>query len=83
MFNKKIDKERTLIFFDEIQRNTRALTALKYFYEDASYYYVISAGSLLGVHINKKDFSFPVMPEVVQEFIDSNSVIQAIDYQIL
>ena len=59
-FNKKIDKDNTLIFFDEIQRNTRALTSLKYFQEDAPEYFVIGAGSLLGVHINKKDFSFPV-----------------------
>ena len=140
IFNKKIDKDTTLIFFDEIQKNTRALTSLKYFCEEAPEYYVIGAGSLLGVHINKKDFSFPVgkvdfltiyplsfdeflinnkndlllekikecyetneqmpsllhkealdlyynylaiggMPEVVNEFINSNSLITAIDYQ--
>ena len=60
VFGKKIDKDNTLIFFDEIQRNTRALTSLKYFCENAPEYYVIGAGSLLGVHINKKEFSFPV-----------------------
>ena len=140
VFNKKIDKDNTLIFFDEIQKNTRALTSLKYFYEEAPEYYVIGAGSLLGVQINKKDFSFPVgkvefltiyplsfaeflfntenelllnkikecyktneqmpsllhnkaldlyydylaiggMPEVVQEYIVSNSIINAIDHQ--
>ncbi len=140
VFNKKIDKDNTLIFFDEIQKNTRALTSLKYFYEDAPAYHIIGAGSLLGVHINKKEFSFPVgkvefltiyplsfdeflinsqnelllekikecfnknesmpallhqqaldlysdylaiggMPEVVQEFINSKSLINAIDYQ--
>lgn len=140
IFNKKIDKEKTLIFFDEIGSNTRALTSLKYFYEDAKEYHIIGAGSLLGVHIKQKDFSFPVgkvdfltiypmsfdeflintnnellkdkilecyntnlplpntmhekakdlyydyltiggMPEVVQEFINSNSLISAIDYQ--
>ena len=59
-FGKKIDKDNTLIFFDEIQKNTRALTSLKYFCEDAREYFVIGAGSLLGVHINKKDFSFSV-----------------------
>lgn len=139
-FNKKINKETTLIFFDEIQKNTRALTSLKYFYEEAPEYYVIGAGSLLGIHINKKEFSFPVgkvdfltiyplsfdeflintkndllldsikecfktdkqlssllhtqaldlyydylaiggMPEAVKEFIESNSMITAIDYQ--
>ena len=140
IFGKKIDKNNTLIFFDEIQKNTRALTSLKYFCEDAGEYYVVAAGSLLGVHINKKDFSFPVgkvdfltiypmsfdefllnsgnellikeiqkcyntnspmtntlhnqamelyydyltiggMPEVVNEFIQSNSLVSAIDYQ--
>lgn len=139
-FNKVIDKDNTLIFFDEIQKNTRALTSLKYFCEEAKDYYVIGAGSLLGVHINKKEFSFPVgkvdfltiyplsfeeflintsndllieqikecyntnkampdlihkkalnlyydylsiggMPEVVKEFINTNSTINAIDYQ--
>ena len=58
-FNKKIT-ENTLIFFDEIQQNPRALTSLKYFCEDASNYYVIGAGSLLGVHINRENYSFPV-----------------------
>lgn len=140
IFNKKIDKDNTLIFFDEIQKNTRALTSLKYFYEEAPEYFVIGAGSLLGVQISRKDFSFPVgkvefltiyplsfdeflintqndlllnkikecyhsneqmpsqlhkqaldlyydylaiggMPEVVQEFINSNSMLNAIDYQ--
>jgi len=59
-FNQKIDKDNTLIIFDEIQKNTKALTSLKYFYEDAPEYHIIGAGSLLGVYINKKDFSFPV-----------------------
>ena len=59
-FGKKIIKEKTLIFFDEIQRNTRALSSLKYFCEDANDYFVVAAGSLLGVHINQKDYSFPV-----------------------
>ena len=59
-FNKKIDKNNTLIFFDEIQKNNRALTSLKCFCEEAPDYYIIGAGSLLGVQITKKDFSFPV-----------------------
>jgi len=139
-FNQRIEKEKTLIFFDEIQENTRALTSLKYFCEEANDYHIIGAGSLLGVHVKKKNFSFPVgkvdfltvyplsfdefllntnnemllqeikecyrdnkkiaeinhekamklyrdylvlggMPEVVQEYIDSNSLISAIDNQ--
>lgn len=60
IFQKKIDKTKTLIFFDEIQCNPRALTSLKYFCELASEFYVIGAGSLLGVHIHHQNYSFPV-----------------------
>ena len=55
-----IVKEKTLIVFDEIQLCERALTSLKYFYEDAPEYHVIVAGSLLGVAVNRAKFSFPV-----------------------
>lgn len=59
-FGEKIVPENTLIFFDEIQANERALTSLKYFCEDAPEYHVIAAGSLLGVAINREKYSFPV-----------------------
>ena len=59
-YGEKILPEKTLIFFDEIQANERALTSLKYFYEDAPGYHIIAAGSLLGIAINRKDYSFPV-----------------------
>ena len=55
-----IIKEKTLIVFDEIQVCERALTSLKYFYEEAPEYHIIVAGSLLGVAVNRKEFSFPV-----------------------
>lgn len=51
---------KTLIFFDEIQTCSRALTSMKYFYEDAPGYHVIAAGSLLGVSINRDNSSYPV-----------------------
>jgi|LGOV01.1.fsa_nt_gb predicted AAA+ superfamily ATPase len=59
-FGEKINKETTLIVFDEIQACERALTSLKYFCENAPEYYIIGAGSLLGVAIKRDDFSFPV-----------------------
>lgn len=59
-YGEKIIPERTLIFFDEIQANERALTSLKYFYEDAKEYHIIAAGSLLGIAINRENYSFPV-----------------------
>lgn len=59
-YGEKIIPEKTLIFFDEIQANERALTSLKYFCEDAPEYHVIAAGSLLGIAINRENYSFPV-----------------------
>lgn len=59
-YGEKIIQGKTLIFFDEIQANERALTSLKYFYEDAPEYHIIAAGSLLGIAINRKNYSFPV-----------------------
>jgi len=52
--------EKSLIFFDEIQACSRALTSLKYFAEEAPEYHIIAAGSLLGVTLNLNDSSFPV-----------------------
>ncbi len=49
----------TLILFDEIQECPEAITALKYFYEQKPEYYIIAAGSLLGVALHK-GLSFPV-----------------------
>ncbi|MGL5153212.1 MAG: ATP-binding protein [Clostridium sp.] len=57
---KTILKEKTLIFFDEIQACERALTSLKYFNEQSNDYHIISAGSLVGVAVNREDYSFPV-----------------------
>jgi predicted AAA+ superfamily ATPase len=55
-----IIKEKTLIVFDEVQLCERALTSLKYFCESAPDYHIIVAGSLLGVAVNRGEFSFPV-----------------------
>ncbi len=55
-----IIKEKTLIVFDEVQLCERALTSLKYFQENAPEYHIIVAGSLLGVAVNRTQFSFPV-----------------------
>ncbi len=55
----KINPEDTLIILDEIQECPRALTALKYFYENNPEYNIIAAGSLLGVALHE-NISFPV-----------------------
>lgn len=54
-----IDAANTLLIFDEIQEVPEALTALKYFHEDAPQFHIISAGSLLGVALHSHT-SFPV-----------------------
>lgn len=55
----QIKAENTLIVFDEIQEAKGAITSLKYFYEDAPQYHIISAGSFLGVSLHEQT-SFPV-----------------------
>jgi uncharacterized protein len=57
--NQKIQSGKTLLIFDEIQEADKGLTALKYFQEQAPEYYIIAAGSLLGVSLQKNN-SFPV-----------------------
>ena len=74
---KKIDK--TLLFIDEIQESTEAISMLRYFYEDVSTLHVIAAGSLLE-HSLGKIKSFPVgrvqflylFPLNFQEFLLAN-----------
>ncbi len=56
---RKINPVSTLIFFDEIQASPRAVTSLKYFYEETPNYHIVSAGSLLGVSVTRES-SFPV-----------------------
>ncbi|MBU1427565.1 AAA family ATPase, partial [bacterium] len=76
---KKIIPEKTLLIFDEVQEIPRALTALKYFAENAPEYPICCAGSLLGVALHKGT-SFPVgkvefltlQPLTFQEFLEAN-----------
>lgn len=56
---KKINAETSLLIFDEVQEAEKGLTALKYFYEQAPEYFIVAAGSLLGVSLQKNN-SFPV-----------------------
>jgi len=49
----------TLLIFDEIQEAPKGLTALKYFYENAPEYFVVAAGSFLGVSL-QQNHAFPV-----------------------
>jgi len=83
----KISATDTLLFFDEVQEVPRALTSLKYFCEDAPEYYVVAAGSLLGIFLHKGT-SFPVgkvdtmrlEPLDFEEFLWANGRKRMLDY---
>jgi predicted AAA+ superfamily ATPase len=73
-----INPVNTLLIFDEIQCVPEAITALKYFHEDAGEYHIVAAGSLLGMALHS-DIAFPVgkvafmnlHPLTFPEFLDS------------
>ncbi len=78
----KIDPDNTLMLFDEIKEEPKALTSLKYFYENAPEYKIICAGSLLGVALHPGT-SFPVGKV---EFLDLfplsfNEFLSAVGYE--
>ena len=56
---KMIHPSSTLIILDEIQEAEKGLTALKYFSENRPDLYLVAAGSLLGVSLQKNK-TFPV-----------------------
>ncbi len=56
---RKINPDNTLLIFDEVQEVPKALSSLKYFYENAPQYHIICAGSLLGIALHQGT-SFPV-----------------------
>ena len=56
---RKIDPGNSLLIFDEVQEVPRALTSLKYFYENAPQYHIVCAGSMLGIALHEGT-SFPV-----------------------
>ncbi len=57
-FNTKIAASDTLIFIDEIQNCPQAISALRFFYEEANQYHIITAGSLIEFVLG--DLSIPV-----------------------
>ena len=54
-----ISAGKTLIIFDEVQEVPKALSSLKYFFENAQEHHIVAAGSLLGVALHPGT-SFPV-----------------------
>lgn len=56
---RKINADKCLLIFDEVQEVPKALSSLKYFYENAPQYHIICAASLLGIALHQGT-SFPV-----------------------
>ncbi|MDR0829256.1 MAG: DUF4143 domain-containing protein [Prevotellaceae bacterium] len=68
-FAQKIDIEKTIFFFDEIQECEQAISSLKFFAESPLPFKIVTAGSLLGVKINRMKTPFPV-GKVQMEYLD-------------
>ncbi|MCW9719009.1 ATP-binding protein [Avibacterium sp. 21-599] len=86
-----IQTDNTLIIFDEVQEVPQALSALKYFYENAPQFYIVAAGSLLGVSLHhqvsfpvgKVDF-LPLYPMTFHEFLTAlgqSDLVQLLEMQ--
>lgn len=81
-----INKQTTLIIFDEIQECPDALNSLKYFNEEANDYHIVCAGSLLGIKLSHT--SFPVgkvnyldmYPMTFSEFLLANGSQNLVTY---
>ena len=77
----KIEAGKTLVVLDEVQEAPRALTALKYFCQDAPDYHVAAAGLYLGI-AKHEGVSFPVgkvnmlslEPMSFMEFLDATGL---------
>ena len=81
--NETISKDNTLIILDEIQEIPQALTALKYFCEQAPEYHIAVAGSLLGISVHRgsgypvgKTDEMTLFPMSFMEFITAGNYSQ-------
>lgn len=84
---QRIEPEKTLIIFDEVQDCPEVINSLKYFCENAPQYHIASAGSLLSISLAKPS-SFPVGkvnfmqidPMSFTEFLLANGDENLVDY---
>ena len=84
---QKIEPEKTLIIFDEIQDCPKVINSLKYFCENGPEYHIACAGSLLGITLSKPS-SFPVgkvnfiqiNPMTFTEFLLANGNENLVEY---
>lgn len=88
LLEQPIRPGKTLLFLDEIQNCSQAITALRYFYEKMPELHVIAAGSLLEFSFSDDNFSMPVgrveylylMPMNFKEFAYATGASEFIKY---
>jgi len=82
---KKIDIENTVFFFDEIQECEQAIASLKFFAESPLPFKIVTAGSLLGVKLNRMKSPFPVGKVQIETLypMDFEEFLWAIDETLL
>lgn len=85
--NIQYKKGKILLFIDEIQNSPAAVSMLRFFYEEMKELYIIAAGSLFEIMLERKHISFPVgrveyrfmYPLTFREFLEATGEIQALD----
>ena len=86
LFGSSIRPGLDLIFFDEVQDCPEAITALRYFYEQAGDYHIVAAGSLLefamakiSVPVGRIDYEY-MYPMCFSEFLAAINCVHLIPY---
>lgn len=77
--DKKIEPGKTLLFIDEIQEAPKAITALRYFYEEMPQLHVIAAGSLVdfvidqvGIPVGRIEFLYMYPMSFIEYLVAKN-----------
>ena len=79
--NHKLIKNKTIIFFDEVQEVKEIVTSIKFLVEEGSFKYILS-GSMLGVELNDiKSQPVGFMDEIKMNPLDFTEFITALGVQ--
>ena len=88
IYNTPIIPGETLLFIDEIQESQRAISSLRYFYEDYPELHVVAAGSLLEFALKElpsfgvgRIRSMYMYPFSFNEFLDAQGLGIQVDYK--
>lgn len=88
IYNTPIIPGETLLFIDEIQESQRAISSLRYFYEDYPELHVVAAGSLLEFALNElpsfgvgRIRSMYMYPFSFDEFLEAQGLSMQVEYK--